>query len=102
MHNGNCKMYAHFGVSFIFSLHQQNIPAHINVALCNVYFYFLISRAVLNMQQAVLHVKCIAGAGLLRQGLAHFFKYKKKKGLNNRGECWPAENLMVETAEMVL
>lgn len=30
------------------------------------------------MQQAVLHVKCIAGAGLLRQGLAHFFKYKKK------------------------
>lgn len=25
-----------------------------------------------------------------------------KKGLNNRGENWPAENLMLETVEMVL
>lgn len=44
-----------------------------------MYFYFLISHAVLNKQQAVLHVKCIAGAGLLRQGLAHFFKKKERE-----------------------
>lgn len=50
------------------------------------------------MQQAVLHVKSTAGAGLLHQGLAYFLK----KSLNNRGECWPAENLVLGMAEMVL
>lgn len=58
------------------------------------------------MQQSVLHGKCTAGAGLLSQGLAHFFKYIYiyiyKEGLNNGGECWPAENQTLETAEMVL
>lgn len=61
-------------ILLIFLMHQHIICVYINVALCNGYFYFLISHAVGNMQQPVLHVKCIAGAGMLRKGMAHFLK----------------------------
>lgn len=70
MHKGShtlCLIY-----TFLTSAHYT----YISVVLCHVYFYSLISNAALTMQQAVLHGKCIAGAGLLHQGLAHFLKKK--------------------------
>lgn len=58
------KQFIHTCVSHLYFLTSAK-PVFIGVAFCNIYFYF-ITYAVLNMQQAVLHGKCIAGAGLLR------------------------------------